>query len=487
MARRLRVLFLAAEATPFMKVGGLGDVVGALPRALVQMPERPEVRVALPLHGGIDQTKYGLKILLEFPLEFPEGGMQTVRVYETDWLGLPYYFLAGDPVEVDSQVYSSQAADDVRKFAFVSRAALALCGELAWKPDVLHAHDWHMALAVHWLHNQRRNWPLLRSTRSILTIHNLPYQGQGAEATLLELGETPAMAPGIPPWASLNPMALGLQAADRITTVSPGYAVEIQTPEFGAGLEGLVRERSKDLSGILNGIDVELWNPAKDPLIAENYSNDEFADRRAANKAWLQRKLGWAEDGALPLLAMVGRMDSQKGVELAIAALRRVLDEPWQVVFLGTGDSAIEKVVAEFSQEFPERVAAKLQYEERWAHWIFAAADAILIPSHYEPCGLTQMIAMRYGCVPVARSVGGLGDTIRSGVDEPDSTGFLIGEPTAEAFGHGIRTALAAFRDTIRWEILQRNGMLQDFSWDLSARAYLALYTDLAGLAQGNR
>lgn len=481
MSQPLRVLFLAAESVPFMKVGGLGDVIGSLPGALQKLPERPDIRVVLPMHGGIDKQRFGLQELLNYPIRIPGSeSWMDVQVWESNALGMPYYFIGGGPVAPNSPVYSSVARNDIRKFAFVSFAALKLGEVLNWQPEVLHAHDWHMALAVHWLKVLRAESKSLQATRSILTIHNLPYQGQGTEPELAELGIVALEGINVPPWAKLNPMALGIDAADQVTTVSPGYAREIQTQEFGAGLNEFVRTHSEKTSGILNGIDTDTWNPRTDPFIAARYGLENLGVGRRTNKASLLKKQGWLENDNAPLLAMVGRMDSQKGVDIALDALTNIVDQEWQVIFLGTGAPEIEQEVSKFCSEHPERASAYLRYEESVAHMIFSGADVILIPSRYEPCGLTQMIAMRYGCVPIARRVGGLGDTVRSQDHEEDATGFLVDGSDAVAFSEALELMLGAFQDKAHWHQLQENGMKLDFSWENSAREYYELYESLA-------
>lgn len=475
----LKVLFLAAEAAPFFKVGGLGDVAGALPAALQSLPEKPEVRVVLPLHGAFDQHKFALEKVMDFALA--AGGSElAIAVHATIFEGVQIYFVLSPGWSAAAPVYQADPGKDAYKYACFSLAALEFCRKMQWQPDIVHANDWHTALAVYSLRQQKKVDAFFKRTSSLLTIHNLPYQGHGAEPALQRLGIPAASDAAVPEWARQVPMAMGLAAADWISAVSPGYAREILTPEFGAGLEELLRTRTANLTGILNGLDIDKWNPASDANLKTNYRLRDFVGARKKNKHVLQMELGLAPNSGLPLLAMIGRVDVQKGVDLAMAALESMLDDQWQFVILGTGDPDLEQSATQFAERFPQRVRAIIGYDDALARGIYAGADAILIPSRYEPCGLTQMIAMRYGCIPIAQAVGGLADTIRD-VDESGgaATGFLIQSLRVSDIAQRTRHALAKTRDTRFWRGLQRRGMRADFSWDNSAHEYHALYQHL--------
>lgn len=486
MPERLNVLFLSAEADPFVKVGGLGDVAGSLPAALRDLEAEVEVdvRVVLPLHGGVDRDSLGLKPVAALTI-YHANGMLIAEALRTEHEGVPIYFISGPLIPQEGPVYSSDAQADGRKYAFFSLAALELARVLEWQPDVLHANDWHTALAVYWVALNRDD-DYFQDTATLLEVHNLPYLGAGAELALKGFGLPPAEETDLPPWARGLPLPLGLMSADHIVTVSPGYAREILTPEFGSGLEAFLASRADSVSGILNGIDLARWDPATDPHLEANYTRASLP-MRAQNKEALQAEFGLEASAETPLLGMVTRMDHQKGVDLALEALRRVGDLEWQAVILGTGDPDLEAAARQLEADLPDRVRAVIGFDPRLARRIYAGADAVLIPSRYEPCGLAQMIAMRYGSVPIGRATGGLRDTIQDYHESDGGTGFLFSEAEAGALENALRRAVEVYHDKRRWPWLQRRGMQQDFSWERSARKYLDLYRSLVRSRQSER
>ncbi len=469
----LRVLFLAAEAEPFIKVGGLGDVAGSLPRALRALSQKAaggahlDVRLVLPLHPILRSRGLTLRPLTAFALAH-RGDLLPVHVYETDLDGMPVYFLDGEPVRASGPVYSSDATLDAGKYAFFSLAALALPAQLAWPVDVWHANDWHAALTLYAARVRGHE------AARVLTVHNLPFLGPDVRFLLQEYA-VPLLPAPLPEWAASLPLPLGLWAADAIVAVSPTYALEMQAPEYGAGLDAFLRSRADSILGILNGLDVTRYDPASDEGLARRFDADSLPER-LHNKLALQERLGLPKAPRTPLLAMVSRMDPQKGVDLAIAALRRLRGCKWQAVILGTGDANLERRARRLARDLPDRVRAEIRYDALLARQIYAGADILLMPSRYEPCGLSQMIAMRYGCVPVVRATGGLKDTVREG-----ETGFLFEAATPTALAAALRRALSAYADAERWRVLQLRGMRQDFSWSRSAREYAALYRRLSG------
>jgi starch synthase len=317
----------------------------------------------------------------------------------------------------------------------------------------------------------------------------LPYLGAGAELALAGFGLPAAVDSPLPWWAQDLPLPLGLLTVDHIVTVSPTYAREILTPEFGSGLYEFLRTRTDSITGILNGIDLERWNPETDTALAARFGRHNLSERRA-NKMALQEEFGLERDLSIPLLAMITRIDNQKGVDLLLEGLRQLASspeaesEPWQVVLLGTGIQSLEETARQMEVSFPRRMRAVIRFDAALSRRLYGGADALLLPSRYEPCGLAQMIGMRYGCVPIARATGGLRDTILDNDHQGAATGFLFTEPSPEALAGCIRRALIVYRDQKRWETLQRNGMLQDFSWTRSARRYLSLYCKLAASRQ---
>jgi starch synthase len=469
----INVLFLAAEAEPFIKVGGLGDVAGSLPRYLRKLaPEVTngcaiDIRLVLPMHPVLRNDPRGLRPLLIFPLSRKNDEIQ-VQVYTTNIDGLPVYFLDGEPVSSSGSVYSSEPALDGEKYTFFSLAALELARQLDWKLDIVHANDWHTALACYGILIKRWEGEF-PGVSSILTLHNLPYMGPDVSEMLESYGLMQVQT-GLPEWANSEPLPLGLWAADAIVAVSPTYAREILTPEYGCGLQDYLYARHEALNGILNGIDDESFNPALDPAIGSNFGTPTL-DKRPLNKTALQVRLDLPVESEVPLLGVISRMDLQKGLDLIPKALRQLKNLNWQAVILGTGMPKLEEIFRQFQAEFPDRVRAEFKYDDGLARQIYAGADMLLMPSRYEPCGISQMIAMRYGCVPIVSSVGGLKDTIFA-----NDTGFVFTKPTTARLTTAIKKALAIYPDQEKWQVMQKAGMSQDFSWSVSARQYFQLY-----------
>ncbi len=473
MPDTLNVLFLSAEAEPFIKVGGLGDVAGSLPRYLRSLsPELTnstalDVRLVLPLHPVIKAALRGLRALALFTLPHADGALQ-VQVFGANVDGLPVYFVDGPPISSSGSVYSSDPTLDGDKYTFFSLAALELTRQLDWRPNIVHANDWHSAIACYALLLKRWEGQFPGVT-TILTVHNLPFMGPDLSDRFKAYGLMEVQT-GLPEWANMRPLALGLWASDAIVAVSPSYAREIQTPAYGCGLQDYLRARRESLNGILNGIDYDAYNPALDPALASNFGIPTL-ERRALNKSALQVRLGLASEPDVPLLAAVSRMDPQKGIDLIPRALRKLTGTKWQAVILGTGDPGVERAAQQLQVDFPERVRVELTYDAGLARQIYAGADILLMPSRYEPCGLSQMIAMRYGCIPIVNAVGGLKDTVLDG-----EAGFIIPKATTARLAAGIRRAFDVFPDREQWAQLQRTAMAQDFSWAVSARHYFQLY-----------
>ncbi len=475
MTSRLSVLFLASEAEPFVKVGGLGDVAGSLPRALRE--QGVDIRLAIPLHGCIQRSDFNL--IHQTAFEIPHrGGPIPAEVFATEIDGLPVYLISGPPfLRPDAPVYTTDWGFDAHKFIFFSLACLELARKLNWRPVILHANDWHTAPAVYWLELNCQTDPFYQHTASLLTIHNLPYLGTAGGVPMGAFGLPPASESLLPGWARHLPLPLGLLTADHINAVSPTYAREMLTPEFGSGLHEFLRTRAESITGILNGLDQERWNPLKDSALSSPYAQ-EHLNLREANKILLQRELALPADPAIPLMAFIGRLNHQKGVDLALGALRSVIDIPWQVIFLGSGDPELELAINQLQVELHERVRGVIRYDAALSHRIYAGADMLLIPSRYEPCGLVQMIAMRYGCVPIARTTGGLSDTVFE-TDDIQANGFIFDEAKPDQLAKAIRRGINAYTNRSRWQDIQRHGMMRDFSWEKSASEYKQLYQQL--------
>jgi len=485
---RINVLFIASEAGPFIKIGGLADVAGSLPRALREissttgpMPFDLDVRLVIPYHPNIQTDRYTPHQIAEYPIHAIEGDI-LAKAFSFEVDGLPIYLIGGMPINQETAVYSQDLEADGYKYVFFSLACLELARKLNWKPDILHANDWHTAIAIYSLALRRPSNLFFSHTSSLLTIHNLPYLGAMTAPALEAFSLPPAEHSDLPSWARSMALPLGLLAADSIVAVSPGYAKEILSEEFGSGLDAFLRIRAKKITGILNGLDTRKWDPIKDVELAANFSSNNLP-ARAANKSFLQEELGLEINPHVPLLAMVTRMDPQKGVDLAVDALRLLLQsaaidaDPLQVIFLGTGDPVLESAVRHLEQDYPNQVRAQIIFNERLSHHIYAGADILLMPSRYEPCGLSQMIAMHYGCVPVARATGGLNDTILDPSNTELSTGFLFLPAKADALLNAVQRALIFYKqNSSDWQSIQIRGMQQDFSWERSAQEYLKRY-----------
>lgn len=479
----VRVLFVAAEADPIIKVGGLGDVTGSLPRAIRALaPAKAngcqiDVRLAIPFHSAISTRITELEKVATFDVSRPTGPV-SAQVFLTHVGDLPVYLIGGDPIPAEAPVYSLDTRKDGEKFTFFSLAVLELPHALGWTPDILHANDWHTAISVYMLARRRGEDPDFNHIRSLLTVHNLPFMGAGTEQALTDYGIPPLYDNRLPPWGSYQPLPMGLATADHITTVSPTYAREILTPEFGCDLQGFLQMRAADTSGILNGLDEQAWDPATDSALVENFDRKRL-HRREINKQALLREFVLPRIEDMPLIVMVTRLDRQKGVDLAIEGLRQVAGLPWQAIILGTGEPGLETACRELEAEFPYRARAVIRFDAQLARRMYAGADMLLMPSRYEPCGLAQMIGMRYGCLPVARATGGLRDTILDTQIPENSTGFLFENATPAALAAALRRAIAAYADRDNWQARQRFAMQQNFSWQRSAQSYATLYQKL--------
>ena len=481
----MRILHVAAEIYPLVKTGGLADVVAALPPVLNK--RGLDVRVLLPGLPGILSGMLELRPVMRIGPVFgaavvtlcvgslPDSGVQAY-VIEAPFL----YRREGNPyIGPDGQDWS----DNHRRFALLGWVAAHLAsGELDpdWKPDVVHAHDWHAGLVPAYIAQN----PALK-TATVFTIHNLAFRGIFPMDCHVDLGlPMRKLNPlGIEFHGKLSFMKAGLVYSKKITTVSPSYAREICTPEFGCGLEGVLRDRGSDLSGILNGVDYGIWNP-EIADIAKPYNADNLKGKKFCKRA-LQSELGLSNQADGPLFAVVSRLTSQKGMDLLLAALPELLREGAQLAVLGTGDGDLEAGFRYAAAASPEKVAVYIGYDEAMSHRFMAGADVLLVPSRFEPCGLTQLYALRYATLPLVRRVGGLADTVIDAT--PDNlladraTGFVFEDAARHAIAARIREVCALFRDEDTWKKVQRRAMLQDFSWDDSAAHYEELYRSLVG------
>ncbi|KPL72176.1 hypothetical protein ADN00_15190 [Ornatilinea apprima] len=483
-ASTISVLFAAAEADPFAKVGGLGDVAGALPVALQKLSEqagrpRLDVRVVIPFHPVIRNKGFTPELVAEV-LVSSISGDQKAQIYTQTINNVPVYLIDGEPVQKISPVYSSNNAVDAEKYVFFCQAALQMLLKLNWIPDVINANDWHtapMIYALSLLKKGSASHPL-KKVHTVFTIHNLPFMGAGAEKWMAHYHLPPAETQQIPRWGVHHPLPLGILTADKIVTVSPTYAQEIMTPAFGCGLEKFLQSRQQDVKGILNGLDEELWNPQTDTHIAQPFSAATISTRQK-NKTELLKEFNLDPDPQRPLLILISRMDQQKGVDLAVKAARLIADEDWQMILLGTGDPTLEEDCRQLEKEYPDRVRAAIRFDASLSRRMYAGGDMLLMPSRYEPCGLAQMISMRYGCVPVARATGGLKDSIHQTLTMQHGTGFLFKPATESALARALRKALQIYQNPQLWQQIQLNGMAVNFSWATPALEYANLYQQL--------
>jgi starch synthase len=470
--RRLKVLMLATEAAPLVKVGGLGDVAGALPVALRKLGM--DVRVMLPDIGLRLPAGYKVRRLAGAVLAW-DGRAERVTVRCLIVNGGLQYLVGGRPIPLDGKVYGASMGRDLRKFVFFALAALRVAESVGFQPDVLHVHDAHPGAALHFLGSAGRLTGFWKFTAGVLTIHNLAYQFNDAEAALEAGGLAQGVDARIPVHARAGLLALGIAAADFVNTVSPTYAREIRRAEQGAGLQELVRARGARVSGILNGLDGAVWNPATDAVIAATYDVRRLA-RRRVNRDALRTELRLAAAPG-PLFALVARLDWQKGVDLvlAVAPVLRALGA--QLVVLGSGSPHIAKQLRQLARAHPRAVAVRVGFDEALARRIYAGADVVLVPSRYEPCGLTQLIGMRYGAIPLVRATGGLADTVVDvTADAARGTGFVFFKYSAAALAAAVRRACKLFAEPQVWQALQVRAMQADFSWKLPVQAYASLY-----------
>lgn len=466
-----RILLVSTEVRPYIKVGGLADVAAGLPSALATMGH--EVRVLVPATSAALKTAHaegaaaipagdlGADVRV---LELPLAGAHA-KVWLLDTPGFRRH--SGTPYQDDQGEYYP---DDAERYDELARIAARLAaGAGGWTPDVVHCNEWHTGLVP--VHLMLQRIPVA----SVFTIHNLEYQGVFPAATFAALG--------LPEWlwhpdsiefhGSLNFMKAGLVFSDQLTAVSPGYSREILTPHFGAGLDGVLRKREAQLQGIINGIDPAYWNPAHNTLLASHFDSTRI-EQRKPNRAAVYREFGLADQGGM-LLGVIARLAAQKGIDIILKALPALFKLPVQCVILGSGDMALQKALIEAAGRHPDRLAVRLGHNEKLAHGIYAGCDAFLMPSRFEPCGLSQLYAMRYGALPIVHRTGGLADTVRD-ANAGDGNGFLFDGVSAAALVDCVRRAVGVSRQPAFWRQLMKTAMEGDFSWDRSAQAYVKVY-----------
>ncbi|OGR93378.1 MAG: starch synthase [Elusimicrobia bacterium RIFCSPLOWO2_01_FULL_59_12] len=476
----MKILFAASECVPFCKTGGLADVIGALPKALRK--KRHDVRVILPKYKSIRVHEYGLKEIREHvrvPVgpRMEAGGLWTAKTES----GVPVIFISHEGYFGRPGLYCSAEgdyADNPERFIFFSRAVLEACKAIDFRPDVIHGHDWQTGLVCAYLRLQKQADAFFQRTASVFTIHNIAFQGVFPKETMDLAGF---------PWSEftqdklefydhLSFLKTGLTYADALTTVSPTYARQIQSSaEFGRGMEGTLRARAKDLMGILNGLDLDEWDPAHDPFLAKPFDAGTLAGRKDC-KAALQHMLKLPVAPRTPLAGLVARLDVQKGIDWVAECAPGLIADGMQIVVLGQGDEALRRRLERLERQFPQAFRMRSDFNEPLAHHIYGGSDLFLMPSRFEPCGLGQMIAMRYGSVPVVMHTGGLADTVIPVSGQDTGTGFVFYDPAAPSLLAAIRQALRLYADAPAWERLQARAMRARFSWEESAGQYAEVY-----------
>jgi starch synthase len=478
--KALAILFATSEMAPWVKTGGLGDVAAALPAALLKA--NCDVRVLLPAYPALKQAFPEATTLAVLPQLAPALPVSRLLLAEEN--GLPLLLLdcpelydrPGNPY-LDAQGHDWP--DNAIRFGLLSRVA-ALLGQptspLEWRPDVIHVNDWQTALAPAWLHYEG-------GAASVVTVHNIAFQGCYGKLLLPELGlpEHAWRFDGVEYHDQLSFLKAGLQLATRISTVSPTYAREIQDEHFGYALAPLLRHRSSHLRGILNGVDTDIWNPAKDPALPHAYAANRLATKRL-NKTALQAEMGLEQVADRPLFGVISRLTDQKGLDLLLTIAEGIPHLPAQLVLLGSGDKTMEAGFKALAERVPGQIAVKLGFDEGLAHRIEAGADCFLMPSRFEPCGLNQMYSLRYGTPPIVRATGGLADTVidvcEATLADKTANGFVLQEATPHALWLAMERVSVTWQDKRLWQRIQQNGMRRDFSWEHAAHDYINLYRD---------
>ena len=476
----MKIVMAAAECVPFVKAGGLADVMGALPKALVEIG--CEVTVVLPKYSLIPQ-EYQKEFTLGEEVEVPfKGQNHRCRTFSYELKGVDYIFVENDAYFDRDLIY--RQPDDHTRFAFFSRAVLAVVENQRAQTDILHLHDWHTALIPFLMKKDPRYAAMNSTIKTILTIHNLQFQGNSPKSVLTEEYEMDGAyyEDGTAEWKGyFNILKTGILFADQVTTVSPTYREEILTARYGEGLETLLQQKGESLVGILNGLDTEFYNPATDLVIEMEYDETSM-EGKAVNKRAVQKRFNLPVRGDIPLLAIVSRLTKQKGMDVLQELLPKLLKErDVQFILLGSGDEEVAQLFKNLAAEFPEKAAVYIGFDEDLAHLLYAGADLFLMPSHFEPCGLSQLISMRYGTVPVANKTGGLKDTVvEYDTAAQTGNGFLSDFSANESFEAALERALALYQNPEHWEIIKRNGMQRDSSWKRAAEIYAEAYNAIA-------
>lgn len=485
--KNLKVLIVSPEVVPFAKTGGLADVAGALPKALASLGH--EVKVILPKYKLIDERKFNLK---EVPVNLPEItlgekkekiGLKSTTVKNSQ---VEYLFAANDYYFEREELYKDPETgldykDNHERFILFARGTLEILKSIGWRPDVVHCNDWQSALIPAYLKTIYAGDPFFKDTVAIFSVHNIAYQGNFPKETFKKIGVKHELFYPTSPfeyWGNCNFLKIGISYADVLNTVSEQYMVEIQSSnEFGYGMEGILRTRTDDLYGVLNGIDYQEWNPEIDKLIPFNYSADDLSGKNKNKKHLLKLSGLPVTRKEIPLIGMISRLADQKGFDLLAEIKDELMKLNLKFVILGTGEKKYHELLSDLEEKYPKKLKVNLTFDNKLAHLIEAGADMFLMPSRYEPCGLNQLYSLKYGTVPIVRETGGLADTIQDyNLETEQGTGFVFKDYDSEELLTAVKRALDAYQDREKWKKLMLSGMHKDFSWEASARKYVQLY-----------
>ena len=476
-----KILFVASEAVPFIKTGGLADVAGTLPKYFDK--ENYDVRVILPKYLCIkEEWRNKMVYKTHFYMDFNHQE-KFVGIMELEHEGVKFYFIDNEEYFSGPKPYGS-FAEDIEKFAYFSKAALCSLQVIGFKPDVIHCHDWQSGLVPVYLDHFRYFVKYYEGIKTVMTIHNLKFQGVWSIQGMKDITGLPDYYftnDKLEAYGDANMLKGGIVYADKVTTVSSTYSEEIKTPFYGEKLDGLMNARSKDLLGIVNGIDYDDFSPEGDPHIEQNYSVEDFRDEKVKNKVALQKELGLEEDPEKMMIGIVSRLTDQKGFDLVAHVFEELCEDDIQLVILGTGEAQYEALFSKYGEKYPEKVSANIYYSEPMSHKIYAACDAFLMPSLFEPCGLSQLMSLRYATLPIVRETGGLKDTVDNyDAEEGTGTGFSFKNYNAHEMLATIRRAEDVYYDDKEaWNDIAERAITADFSWNSSARQYEAMYDAL--------
>lgn len=473
-----KILFVASESVPFIKTGGLADVVGSLPKYLNK--EEFDVRVMIPKYLCMKEEYKGqLNYVSHFYMDLGWRS-QYVGILEMEYEGIKFYFIDNEYYFSGFKPYGN-IYEDIEKFAFFSKAALSVLPTIGFRPDIIHCHDWQTGLIPVFLKDRFQENEFYQGIKTIMTIHNLKFQGIWDMKTIKNITGLPDYyftSDKLEAYGDANYLKGGLVYADAITTVSPTYAEEIKTPFYGENLNGLMCARAHDLRGIVNGIDYEEYNPETDPMIVRNYNAKTFRKEKVKNKVALQKELGLPQNEKTFMIGIVSRLTDQKGFDLINYMMEEMCQQDWQIVVLGTGEERYENMFRHFAWKYPEKVSANIYYSEAMSHKVYASCDAFLMPSLFEPCGLSQLMSLRYGTLPIVRETGGLKDTVIPYNEyEGTGTGFSFANYNAHEMYQTIRYAHSVYVAKRReWNKMVDRAMAADFSWKASADKYAEMY-----------